>query len=50
VKQGNKKSRGVKDNPSEKEYRGIDLLTPVWNLLDLTPAGREEWMPSLEQE
>jgi predicted dithiol-disulfide oxidoreductase (DUF899 family) len=35
---------------AEKEYRGIDLLTPVWNLLDLTPAGRGEWMPSLKQE
>ncbi len=29
------------------EYRGIDLLTPVWSLLDLTPAGRGEWLPSL---
>ncbi|MBV8551127.1 MAG: DUF899 family protein [Acidobacteriaceae bacterium] len=28
--------------------RGIDLLTPVWNLLDLTPYGRGEWMPRLE--
>ena len=25
--------------------RGIDLYSPVWNLLDLTPAGREEWNP-----
>lgn len=32
----------------EKEYRGIDLLTPIWNLLDLTPAGRGKWMPPLE--
>jgi predicted dithiol-disulfide oxidoreductase (DUF899 family) len=30
--------------------RGIDLLTPVWNLLDLTPQGRGEWYPSLEYE
>jgi len=29
------------------EYRGIDLLSPVWNILDLTPEGRGEWNPSL---
>jgi predicted dithiol-disulfide oxidoreductase (DUF899 family) len=29
-------------------HRGIDLLTPFWNILDLTPAGRGEWMPKLE--
>jgi predicted dithiol-disulfide oxidoreductase (DUF899 family) len=23
--------------------RGIDLLSPVWNILDLTPAGRGDW-------
>lgn len=29
--------------------RGIDLLMPLWNLLDLTPAGRgEDWYPSNE--
>ncbi|MFE9423531.1 DUF899 family protein [Kitasatospora sp. NPDC006697] len=28
--------------------RGIDLLSPVWHLLDLTPAGRGEWYPSLD--
>ncbi len=27
--------------------RGIDLLSPVWNLLDLTPQGRGDWYPSL---
>jgi predicted dithiol-disulfide oxidoreductase (DUF899 family) len=27
------------------EYRGLDLLSPVWNLLDLTRAGRGDWMP-----
>lgn len=28
--------------------RGIDLLSPVWNLLDLLPGGRPpEWYPSL---
>ncbi|HEX9342384.1 MAG TPA: DUF899 family protein [Actinomycetota bacterium] len=28
------------------EYRGIDLLSPVWHLLDLLPTGRGDWMPS----
>ena len=28
--------------------RGIDLLAPVWHLLDLTPAGRGDWYPSVE--
>ena len=28
--------------------RGIDSLTPVYNLLDLTPHGREDWYASLE--
>lgn len=32
----------------EEEYRGLDLYTPVWNLLDLLPQGRGEWMPSVE--
>jgi predicted dithiol-disulfide oxidoreductase (DUF899 family) len=32
--------------PEIKE-RGIDLLTPVWNFLDLTPQGRGEWYASL---
>ena len=27
-------------------YRGIDLLTPVWNLFDLLPDGRTDWMPA----
>lgn len=25
--------------------RGIDALSPVWNLFDLTPAGRPDWWP-----
>lgn len=25
--------------------RGIDLLSPVWNLLDLLPSGRDDWLP-----
>jgi predicted dithiol-disulfide oxidoreductase (DUF899 family) len=28
--------------------RGIDLLSPVWHLLDLTPQGRGEWYASLD--
>jgi predicted dithiol-disulfide oxidoreductase (DUF899 family) len=32
--------------PDIKE-RGIDLLTPVWNILDLTPQGRGHWYASL---
>ncbi len=28
-------------------YRGMDLLSPVWNILDLTPGGRGEWFPSM---
>ncbi|OAL54137.1 DUF899-domain-containing protein [Pyrenochaeta sp. DS3sAY3a] len=27
--------------------RGMDLLSPVWQLLDVTPEGRGEWDPSL---
>jgi predicted dithiol-disulfide oxidoreductase (DUF899 family) len=27
-------------------WRGVDLLSPVWHLLDLTPEGRGDWMPS----
>ncbi len=27
--------------------RGIDLLCPVWHLLDLTPQGRGDWYASL---
>jgi predicted dithiol-disulfide oxidoreductase (DUF899 family) len=26
-------------------YRGIDLLNPLWGLLDLLPAGRGEYLP-----
>ncbi len=28
--------------------RGIDLLTPVYNVLDLTPPGRGSWYASLK--
>ncbi|KUJ66167.1 hypothetical protein ACZ90_39995 [Streptomyces albus subsp. albus] len=29
------------------DQRGIDLLSPVWHLLDLTPRGRGDWFASL---
>ncbi len=32
--------------PEIKE-RGIDLLSSVWNLMDLTPQGRGDWYASL---
>lgn len=28
--------------------RGIDLLSPVWHLLDLTPEGRGDWYAGLD--
>jgi len=28
--------------------RGIDLLTPIWNVLDLTPQGRGDWYSGLD--
>jgi predicted dithiol-disulfide oxidoreductase (DUF899 family) len=31
----------------DRRERGIDLLSPVWHLLDLTPAGRGDWYPAL---
>jgi predicted dithiol-disulfide oxidoreductase (DUF899 family) len=30
------------------DQRGIDLLCPLWHVLDLTPQGRGEWYASLE--
>jgi predicted dithiol-disulfide oxidoreductase (DUF899 family) len=32
----------------DRRERGIDLLSPVWHLLDLTPHGRDDWYPSLK--
>jgi predicted dithiol-disulfide oxidoreductase (DUF899 family) len=33
----------------DRRERGIDLLTPVWHLLDLTPNGRPaDWYPTLD--
>ena len=28
--------------------RGIDLLAPVWHILDLTPQGRDDWYAQLD--
>jgi predicted dithiol-disulfide oxidoreductase (DUF899 family) len=30
--------------------RGLDLLSPVWNLLDLTPQGRGDWYAKSDYE
>lgn len=30
-----------------EHWRGIDLLSPVWHLLDLTRVGRGDWMPAV---
>ncbi|MFF3458553.1 DUF899 family protein [Streptomyces sp. NPDC002730] len=29
------------------DQRGIDLLSPVWHILDLTRQGRDNWLPAL---
>jgi predicted dithiol-disulfide oxidoreductase (DUF899 family) len=34
----------------EKVNRGIDLLSPVWNIFDLTPEGRGDWNAKLNYE
>lgn len=34
----------------EKINRGIDLLSPVWNIFDLTPQGRGDWNAKLGYE
>lgn len=28
-----------------RHHRALDLLSPVWNLFDLLPEGRGDWMP-----
>ena len=33
---------------SPAHWRGIDQLSPVWNLFDLLPSGRGEWHPNYE--
>jgi predicted dithiol-disulfide oxidoreductase (DUF899 family) len=30
--------------------RHVDLLWPLWNMLDLTPDGRGDWYPALDYE
>ncbi len=30
----------------ERHHRMMDLLNPVWEVLDLLPEGRGDWMPS----
>jgi len=42
-------SSGAELGPGQRE-RGIDLLSPVWNLFDLTPEGRGDWYPNFEYE
>lgn len=32
------------------DQRGIDLLAPVWHVLDLTPQGRGDWYAQLDYE
>lgn len=34
----------------DDNYRGMDLYSPVWNLFDLLPNGRGDWMPGLSYE
>ncbi len=34
----------------EINQRGLDLLSPVWHLLDLTPEARDDWYAELEYE
>jgi len=31
-------------------HRGLDLFMPLWHMLDLTPAGRGQWWPSLSYD
>ena len=33
---------------SEIKERGIDLMSPIWHVLDLTPQGRGDWYAKLE--
>jgi predicted dithiol-disulfide oxidoreductase (DUF899 family) len=32
--------------PPGQDTRHVDLIWPLWNLLDLTPGGRGDWRPS----
>lgn len=40
-------TKGAEMAPGVRE-RGIDLLSPVWHLFDLTPEGRGDWYPSFD--
>jgi predicted dithiol-disulfide oxidoreductase (DUF899 family) len=33
---------------SEIKERGVDLMSPIWHVLDLTPQGRGDWYAKLE--
>jgi predicted dithiol-disulfide oxidoreductase (DUF899 family) len=33
---------------AEIKERGVDLLSPIWHVLDLTPQGRGDWYAKLE--
>lgn len=33
---------------TDMKERGMDLLSPIWNLLDLTPQGRSNWYPKID--
>ena len=32
----------------DDKFRGLDLLSPVWDFLDVTPDGRGDWFPKKE--
>jgi predicted dithiol-disulfide oxidoreductase (DUF899 family) len=36
---------GVSSAGMSRASPGIDLFTPVWNLFDLLPEGRDDWTP-----
>ena len=37
----------VEADPGQNE-RAIDPIWPLWNVLDLTPEGREDWYPEIK--
>jgi predicted dithiol-disulfide oxidoreductase (DUF899 family) len=41
-------SNTIKAGMDDALWRGIDLMSPVWHLLDLTPEGRGDWYPDHE--
>jgi predicted dithiol-disulfide oxidoreductase (DUF899 family) len=30
--------------------RHLDMIWPLWNVLDMTPAGRGQWYPELSYD